>query len=207
MKGLIVKDFLILRGQARMFVGILLLYVVMGIFMKDFSFFAAIILLVSAMLVVTTCAYDDSYKWNIYAGTLPIKKNQIVLGKYISSLLFVLIGVAVSLLFNFISFVVFDNLNFGDALHTLYFTVVGSLLFISIMLPIIFRFGTEKSRLLLPILIALLIAGVFVLKELGVELPAGDRISQLVDFAILPVAVLFFLSYLISCRVIRRREN
>ena len=108
MKGLIVKDFLILRGQARMFVGILLLYVVMGVFMKDFSFFSAIILLVSAMLVVTTCAYDDSYKWNIYAGTLPIKKNQIVLSKYISSLLFVLTGVAVSLLFNFIS-VAFGN--------------------------------------------------------------------------------------------------
>lgn len=206
MKGLIVKDFLILRGQARMFMGILLLYVVMGVFMKDFSFFSAIILLVSAMLVVTTCAYDDSYKWNIYAGTLPIKKNQIVLSKYISSLLFVLTGVAVSLLFNFIS-VAFGNLNFGDTLHTLYFTVVGSLLFVSIMLPIIFRFGTEKSRLLLPVLVALLIAGVFVLKELGVELPAGDRINQLADFAILPVAVLFFLSYLLSCKVFRRREN
>lgn len=206
MKGLILKDFLILRTQMRLLAVIFVLYLVMGVVMKDFSFFIPIILLVSAMLVITTCAYDDSCKWNLYAGTLPLNRNQICLSKYISSVLFVLIGVALGLVFIFISVLLGIKLDIAPTLFSAYIMGMGALLFVAVMLPVIFKFGVEKSRIIMPLLVVLIVAGAFALKGLGIEIPSVSAFTAWSNFAFIPVLLLFALSYLLSCRILAKKE-
>ena len=155
------------------------------------------IVLMGILFPITALSYDEKAKWEHYALTMPISRNMLVWSKY---LLVLLAGELLLLLVSLF------QPEIGPALLVL---VPGIVLFLnSILLPVAFKLGVEKSRyitvaiMLLPTLVLLL------MEKLGVQPPQlSARLLALLPLLLLAFSVLlFYLSGLLSCRLYRGRE-
>ncbi|MEG1783233.1 MAG: ABC-2 transporter permease, partial [Oscillospiraceae bacterium] len=97
MKGLILKDLYVLSKTFKVYGVLLLFYGVFGLTTGQPNFMMGMVCVLLAMLPITSLAYDERAKWDKYALTMPINKNDIVLSKYALGLLLSLIGAVISL--------------------------------------------------------------------------------------------------------------
>ena len=65
MKGLLIKDFLLLRSYGKSLLLMFLLFLIIGATSGP-AFIVGIVMIESVMLAVSTFSYDDMAKWNSY---------------------------------------------------------------------------------------------------------------------------------------------
>ena len=149
MKGLLLKDLYQIRAYSK---NILLIAVVMllvgGIALKeDSSFFLLYGGLLFGMLPMTMLSYDQTSGWNEYAGGLPVSREQVVGSKYLLGLFCcgssVMLAAAAVLATGVLPGVV----SVGGMLSLLVQVAVASLMGTTLMLPLTYRFGVEKARM------------------------------------------------------------
>ena len=99
MKGLLVKDLLVLRKYARTMVVFILVYIVVFSMLDSVDVISGMVTLVLAMMSVATFSYDELAKWDRFGLTMPVSRNQVVASRYLVCLLFTLIGGVVTLAF------------------------------------------------------------------------------------------------------------
>lgn len=97
MIGLIVKDLMTIQRQLRSQAYVVLFLLVMAIFMQQSSMLLAVIVFIVTIQAITALTYDEQSSWDKYANTLPISKGDIVLSKYILSVLLMIIGLIIAL--------------------------------------------------------------------------------------------------------------
>ncbi|WP_290772236.1 ABC-2 transporter permease [Anaerofustis sp.] len=147
MKGLLLKDLYELLKQCRFIFFLCILYVFLS-FVENGYFFVGFAIIFFAMLPTTIMALDERSKWEIYAVTMPYTRKEMVLVKYLLSFLGTFI---VAFLYIVIQIVVsaFMKDGFVEVINKMYVILplmsVG-ILFSSINLPIVFKFGAEKGR-------------------------------------------------------------
>ena len=149
MKGLILKDFINLKKNAKIFSVLTLLYAFMAFTSKDTSFFSTIFSMLFAVLTLSVYSYDEIAKWDVYALTMPVTKENIVMGKYIMMLLLSLLGTFVSVIFTVILNIALGN---SDVFIGINNALIGAgivIVFYSVVLPFITKLGVEKARLIL----------------------------------------------------------
>lgn len=99
MKGLILKDLLNLKSNIKF---LILFMIVFGYISSvgdgNNSSFIGVIIVLCTTMIVSTFSYDDLNKWDSYVLTMPIKRDTIVLSKYLTMLIFSFIGVFFHLL-------------------------------------------------------------------------------------------------------------
>jgi hypothetical protein len=216
MKGLILKDFINLKKNIKIFGVLTVLYAAMAFTSGDSSFFSSIVTMLFAVLTLSIYSYDELAKWDPYALTMPVSKDNIVQGKYIMMLLLTLIGslfsIAISILINLA--VKADSMFAGITSCGIGAAIV--ILFYSVTIPFITKLGVEKARLIffavymIPFL--LIVFADKALNAIGLTIP-----KNLIDMAkfisnniyiILPITVVVALgiSYVISIRIYRKRE-
>ncbi|MBC8531675.1 ABC-2 transporter permease [Gehongia tenuis] len=205
MKGLILKDFINLRKYVLLMLGAAAIYAVLAFVNEDMSFLTAFLVIFSAMLPITSFAYDDMAKWDAYALSAPVSRRDVVLSKYIFAFLCLLIGAVVALLF-----VLFTSSLQGIAGDeqwvVVYTTFVLGIAYIAILLPLLFKFGAEKGRymgiavLFGPFLIFML------LKNAGMPMPSDKEFFTLLSWAPLAAAALYVLSFFVSKAIYRKKE-
>lgn len=204
MIGLLVKDFLNLKKQAKTYLILLLFYFILGIANENATMFSAMMAMVAAMAPITAMAYDERSKWDRYALTMPISRFNIVVSKYILGLIFLIIAFAITMLFSLI----FSNLNLSEnILSSLAILSVG-IIVISVIFPILFKFGVEKGRILMMIALFAPTGIIVLLSKLGLEIPAvNEEILKLLIY-LSPVfaLVLFAISVLISLSIYKNKE-
>lgn len=216
MTGLILKDFINLKKNLKIFAVLTVLYGVMSFTSADSSFFSTIFTMLFAILTLSIYSYDEMAKWDGYCLTMPISRDNIVQGKYIMMLLLTLLGSLFSALFTLI-------LNISTKSAFLFENVqncaVGAaivILFYSVTLPFITKLGVEKARLIffavyiIPFLAIMLISKL--IKEGRFTMPR--ELTNIITFSmdkiyiILPIVVLaaLVISYLISVGIYRKKE-
>lgn len=210
MKGLALKDFLVLKKYCRNLLFVCVFYIIWGYFMDNMSIIGGMMTLVFSMMVITSFAYDDAAKWEAYALTLPVSRRDLINGKYLLSLCLILAGA----LFSFamtavIVFIKHDPLSFDLILSCLIIVAI-SVLFQSFSIPMIVKLGAEKARIaMLPIFIlpSLLIFGII---KLNPTMPSEEILHFLEVF--LPwligcvILLLYVISYFVSVRFIEKKE-
>jgi ABC-2 type transport system permease protein len=156
MKGLILKDLYVVRKYALMVFGIIAIFS----FASTFSVFTAVFCVALAM---NAFAYDNICKWDQYATSLPISRKTLVLSKYITTFLFMIGCIFVQAIMLFLSSLIHHTAFSVDSLLPLALLSGMTLISNSIFLPLIFKFGTEKARIVFIIAIVVLggIAGAF----------------------------------------------
>ncbi|WP_130863861.1 ABC-2 transporter permease [Bacilliculturomica massiliensis] len=213
MKGLMLKDYYNLRKSGKTIIAIMLIYAVFGAVSGQISFMSAIVAILCATLPISTFSYDDFSKWDSYALSMPVTRRQIILAKYLLSLIMILLGCLVSLLSSFAALAFAED---ADAGPLEVFSATGAvalvcLLMLSIIFPVIVKYGVEKGRIamiavfLVPTLLGLLAARMGLLDNL----PSADLKAMLIPALIAaPIAVvlLFVLSFALSLHLYSKKE-
>ncbi|HBT91403.1 MAG TPA: hypothetical protein DEB16_06120, partial [Ruminococcaceae bacterium] len=89
MKGLLFKDFLLIRRQGKTLLYLLVFYVIFFFVLARSSdkpadsgtvagVVSTIAVILEYVLILNTLAYDENSKWNRYALSLPVGRNGIV---------------------------------------------------------------------------------------------------------------------------------
>ncbi len=205
MKALLRKDFYVVRRQGTMLLGLALLFCLlpqMGTFANTYAVVAAV------MLPLSTITYDEQCKWDRYAAMLPYTPWQIVWSKYVLTFLCVLLGAAGILLAAVMGAVYGEPLNAAE-LPTNLTMLLGVVLIMDLSLPAVYRFGSEKGRMVMICgMMACLAVVVGAVKVMGeVRLPTLPA-PAVVTLAALVLAAATGLSFWCSlCFYIKRRNG
>ncbi|MBF4696395.1 ABC-2 transporter permease [Clostridioides difficile] len=211
MKGLILKDLLNLKGNIKF----ILLFIIMFGFMSSLgdgnvNNFIGVIIVLCTTMIVSTFSYDDLNKWDSYVLTMPINRNDIVLSKYLTMLIFSFIGVLVSLIVS-VTIGYFKNtliLNEILLINALILSI--SVCFGSLILPLIYKFGTERARLLMILCFLVPTLALLVFKSILENISSPISIEIILNTLVysLPfVAILLFvISYFISSKIYSKKE-
>lgn len=172
------------------------------------SFFGGFIVLMSMMMTINTFSYDALAKWDRFGLSLPVTRKEVVAGKYVISLLLCFIGAAVSFALSSVILMIKPVQGFGLAEHLLSLAgiVMVAMIFFSILLPLIFKFGVEKSRMLLIALFAAPSAILISLNQLGVHMPSSDTLFFVLKLLPLICVAFYILSYLLSVSIYSSKE-
>ncbi|EGT4702863.1 ABC-2 transporter permease [Clostridioides difficile] len=211
MKGLILKDLLNLKGNIKF----ILLFIIMFGFMSSLgdgnvNNFIGVIIVLCTTMIVSTFSYDDLNKWDSYVLTMPINRNDIVLSKYLTMLIFSFIGVLVSLIVS-VTIGYFKNtliLNETLLINALILSI--SVCFGSLILTLIYKFGTERARLLMILCFLVPTLALLVFKSILENISSPISIEIILNTLVysLPfVAILLFvISYFISSKIYSKKE-
>ncbi len=201
MMSLVYKDFMNLKVQAKLYLLIIAVWTVVAGIERNSSFLGGVLSIFSILIAITSCAYDERAGWDKYALTMPIGKRELVLSKYVVSFLILGAGMLV-----FIGLNVYLQTEPTEFLGQIGIFVALGILVADIVLPIIFRFGTEKGRTFL--MLIFLVPAVLGLVMGEMEIPVNVTLSEMELCAfMLGVAILLLpLSVWMSFRMYGRRD-
>ena len=206
MKGLLLKDWYQVKTNMRMMYLTVLAVLAIWMFSTSNAYvfpvsYAAIFL---GILPVNLLTYDQSVGWVEYGRTLPVSKKTLVAEKYLIGLFCAAAAVVIGGLFITVISLRNGTTPDKDALSLLAGSVCAILLINGISLPLLYRFGAEKARMIYVLtfagLGALLGGGGAVMDELQQNGPgSGPLPVPLWLAAVLLLAVLAL--YAVSWRV------
>jgi len=206
MKGLILKDLYNLRKYGKTLLLISAFYIMLSFMMESESMFTGMIVIMFAITSVTSFAYDSQSGWDVYVHTLPVTRKDVVTSKYLLSYLLALTGGLLALLMGWINGLLKNISNFTETLIAAYALFAVGIIFISILLPLVYKFGVERSRVIVLAVIALPTAAFLVLAQTGtVVAPDEQTIRQVLLFSPVVVIVCGVLSFMISHTIYRRK--
>lgn len=207
MRGLLYKDLLTL-WKAKLLPIYLIIIVCMPLSAEQNVLMLMFPCFFAATLPMTLLSYDEKAHWDHYALGLPLTRAQSVHAKYILAMS--LVG-AFSFLATTAKTVLMVANRQGDVLISLgIFTMMVSVgLFINAMImPFVFKFGTEKGAIIYYATLGIFGAGVGMFYGFnGLDYSDSFRISPMLTLVLLLGAVaVFALSWRLSVRLYEKRE-
>lgn len=203
MKGLLIKDFKMIKRM-----GIFLILISAGFFLISVAsennlYFSHQSMVLLSVLPITLIAYDEQANWNKYEVILPVSRAKIVLEKY----LLVLIMIIPAIIVENIVFYFNKNINASDILN-----LASMMLFIGtiipiVILPITFRFGYLKSKIISLFIIAFIAATMGVITSATSEFIQTNFIAKMNSYMFVIIAIVLFLaSFGLSAALYKKRE-
>lgn len=204
MKGLLLKDAYMTVKLCKAFILMDIVFVAVSFWGDGNMFFIVYPCIISGMLPMTLISYDRQQRWDVYAGTLPYTRAQLVSAKYLIGLC----GNVITL--SLITVALALKMPAGGK-FTEYAAVMITLLSMSLIAPAllfppVFKFGVEKGRILYYIVIGVACGCSTALINMDISL-----VAKLNDFLVciifLAFAVLLYLvSWFLSIRFYGKRE-
>ncbi len=160
MLGMIKKDLYLLLNNRRLFYIVFAVYLFMSIVSnQDYTLFLP---LMAVMLFFSSFSYDEFNKWHGYGATFPNGKENIIKAKYVTAIGLLIASTMLSLLLSVAVGFFKKSLSFSDSVSMMLGIDAALLFLISILFPIIFKFGYEKGRIAL-IVVSFGISGITIL--------------------------------------------
>ncbi len=210
MIGFIKKDVAMIKSNFKLLGILIVVYTIMGLYGKmDISF---ILPFMSVVIMISTFSYDNFNKWEEYASTLPDGRRCCVKSKYITTLLMILITSIIVIILSFIiSYINTKTINYEQTFVSMLGTVFGTLLVLSFMYPVIYKFGVEKAR----IGIFITVFGIVIIGDLLVKYINFTNIMKILNnmneyililLLILSCIIFIYVSYRISLKIHLHKE-
>ena len=197
MKALLLKDYCVLWKQLRFFLLFILIFSALpggfnGVFAVTYA----------ALLPYSCIAYDERSKWDQLAAMMPYTARDLVLSRYVLGWIAAAGACALSLVLQGVFSTLLDTGFYPVTLVLAFFACLTTL---AITLPLIFRFGVERGRLLMFLIIFLVCGSA---GALGGIADATSGLPPAAVWLLLPVSlVLTVLSVPLSIRWYARRSQ
>ena len=214
MKSLILKDLYNIGHNAKSMLLILLVFAIGLIMVSGVESYIISSGVLCSMMIVTTFTFDDHCKWSKYALVMPICKKDIVKAKFIVLIIFCIAGICVGTIFGVAGGVAMNKMALSmEGIVTMLFMgfvrLIVSVIFGSMSIPLVFKYGAEKGRMLLLISFAVPLGICFMVYEILMMLCV--KITDQLIFTILcasPLiaAIWIYTMYRISCRIFYKQE-
>lgn len=202
MKGLLLKDLITLKAQAKVMAALIAFYVFLALSSQNNAMFGGIISVMAAILPVTSLSYDEKAKWDKYALSMPVSRKDMVISKYLLGLLLLGAAFLINMLFNI--FAATDTIK--DVFILSYSLAAVGLVFLSLILPVLFQFGVEKGRLFMFIILFLPTATVVIWAKSGLQKPGEEALHTLLTVSPLIVVAILVISVLLSLKIYAKKE-
>lgn len=211
MVGLLYKEFYTLKRYIRSYSVVFIVFLLASISMKSPIYLQSMLAMCLGMLVLTGMSYDKSYGWDRMVQTLPVKRESIVLSKYVTSVLLNVFSLVFSTAVGTIVSIfipmgedVFKEMLFMAA------TLLSLLMFgYAIIFPIIYKFGVERARI---VMAAVFIIPVLFVMNLLEDVPM-DLLGWIEEHIVLSGMIFFILSlisyivsYCLSVKIYKNKE-
>lgn len=212
MKGLLIKDLMLMKAQKRTYFILIIMAGLLAYSMRDVSIVSGYLTVTIPLLALSTISYDEFDNGNAFLFSLPFSRKEYVAEKYILTMLMGLLSLAIAALFTFI-IDAFGNFGLFPVLIEsagLYICIMA--LTISLMIPLNLKYGAEKAKIvmfiMIPIIIGLSYGVVRIFSRLGIEFGPAPSLDELPMGYILPCAAALFISIslFISFRIIKKKE-
>ena len=214
MKSLILKDLYNIGHNAKSMLLILLVFAVGLIMSSGVESYIISAGVLCSMMIVTTFTFDDNCKWSKYALIMPVCKKDIVKAKFIVLVIFCTVGVCVGTIFGVSGGLVMRKLvmSMESIVTMLFMAFVGlivSVIFGSMSIPLVYKFGAEKGRVLLLVSFVVPLAICFIVYEIlmlfGVEIT--DQLVFVILCASPLIALIWvYIMYRISCSIFSKQD-
>ncbi|WP_251389688.1 ABC-2 transporter permease [Mediterraneibacter agrestimuris] len=218
MKGMMIKDFDLLKSQKSFFLAAGFFVVFFLGVTEQYQFAISYLTIMCGLIALVTISYDEYDNGFPFLFTMPISRKEYVKGKYVFYILISALGWMLSLLLGIGTVIIRGGEK--EEIMILFFTAAGALgigmLIGAVAVPIQFKFGSDKRQ----IAIIASFAVVFVVVYLGEKLMeiGGIETSEImISLSKIPmgmwaalgtaaVIVLVLISYLISVRIMDKKE-
>lgn len=192
MKGLLIKDCLLLKNIRKVFLFMILSACFCSLAMQDKNFIGGYLMVFFGTVCLSSISYDEMDQGNLTIFSFPIERKTYVQEKYVYGLLLLLSALLLSTLFLLPCFswksIASNMIMFG----------IG-LLFLAVSLPFQLKYGHEKGRLVM-LLVLMILAGGLVVIDMNGSLKQWLETSSLVLDALIYFGFVVF-AYIISLRI------
>ena len=202
MKALILKDTYVIWRQMKYFLVLILLFSAL-----PSGFNNAFAVIYTSMLPYTALAYDERSEWDQLAAMMPYSPRDVVLGKYVFGWL--CIGAA-GVLSGLIQIIVCLLVKQRFLPGVLALSVLGALCILALSLPLMFRFGVERGRLAMFLIIFLVCGGAGALASIADGMLHGNGFASqapVTAIILLIAVVLTAVSVPLSLRFYAKRQG
>lgn len=156
----------------------------------------------------TSLRADEMSKWSKYEITLPVSRGNLVLAKYVSVVILLVLGIFMGAVTVLLSCVSGHMMTLPTLLRGFEVGLTLSFFSIAVMYPLVLKFGTEKNELILilstfgAIGMQLLTAACLAQWTGGMNMrhPLVEAVSTLVAI------IVFFASYFVSVKIHKGKE-
>jgi len=207
MKGLLIKDFKLLKGQKSFFGIIMIVAIGISFAMEEFSFFIGYITFIGTLFTLSTVTYDEFDNGNAFLFSLPITRKSYILEKYGFGLIIGVISCFIATIFTMMSAIMRSSLMTMDIIMIALLVLPMSIIMLAFMLPFQFKFGGEKGRIAIIVGIGLMFIVAFALLKIAdllhIDLIAMfDYLSKMnVGMLIVVIIAIAIISLCISIKI------
>lgn len=211
MKGLMKKDLLMLKNNARYFLIYILFYSLISLNESEVSSSISFILpFITIVMMISTFSYDEFNRWYSYAVAIPNGRKNIVKSKYVISAIVIILTSILSIGLTIIISSLKKNFAYNDLFSSCIGSIFACILMISIIYPFLFKYGTEKGRLAMVALSFIIIGGLAIISKMPKFKISIESLVFLTEYGtviliILSIA-LITISYLISKKIFSKKE-
>ena len=222
-KGLIKKDLYNLSSYKTSLIIVIIFCGIAIIGTGNINLGPIIICTIIGMISLSTFSYDEISKSNKYILTLPTNRKEIIKAKYIlaigSTILGGILGIILTIIIaNIMNYVRPENLidlNYESLITTTIGGMFGISLIQAIQIPSIYKWGAEKGRVQMFILVFILIVlvagvGYLIMKSsFNIDLAKIENIMQQYGLILLLalMAVMYYISYKVSNKINSKKEE
>lgn len=211
MKALILKEFFSIQQHLKMVLFITLIFMVASFIFGDANLLLTFATVLCSVQITTSFTNDEMSKWNQFAGTLPIKKADIVKSKYVFSILltsfFMVLVLPVMFLTNY--FVSDEPMQTSIIFSILCIAISAIMIMHSILFPVYIKFGTQKGRIFLLLVVFIPVISANLLMDSLNELLSQFSMETLQFASYLSPFVsliIFAISYFIAVNLYENKE-
>jgi len=202
MKALIIKDLLNLKGQYKIIIAIFVFYAMISFGSSDASFLFGMISVIMVLLTITSISYDERSKWDKYALTMPVNRQDIVISKYLLGLILASVALVLNLIFTLL----FSDLSTSESVAVPFALFGVSLLFLALVLPPLFKYGVEKGRFIMMMIFFVPTGVIIIASKMGNISIGNDILNNLPYILVISLIIAVGISIKASLRIYNNKE-
>lgn len=211
LRGLLIKDLLILKKAFLIGLVMIIFYGILGIESDDASYLGGYFLLFFSIFTISSFGFDEQAKWTPYALTITMNRAKLVQSKYLLALIMIVLGFLCSILITIPQLAIKSG-TFGITISPVTWAALYiSLLFNFILLPVLFKLGSENSRMIilalcaLPTIVIILLGKNNLLPSISKEM-IETIIRYLPYIGVISIILFGLLSYFISLKIVKKKD-
>lgn len=211
MSGLLVKEYFTLRRYVKQYVLLFIFFGALSIYMESMIYFQCMVTMSMCMLIFTGMTYDTLSGWDKFVLTMPVSRKDIVGSKYLCCIIYAIVAITASTLFSLVLGYIHPM---GDDDLILLAATAAALLCVifliySILIPLIYKLGVEKTRI---VMIAVIMIPIFGLMAIYKYIPesvftfAEQHVGLVAAAGAAFCVLVYIISYFVSLNIFSKKE-
>ena len=204
MKGLLIKDFKLMKMQKNFFLMMIAIVIAISFFQNEMSFPLGFLPFVISLFSLSTISYDEFDNGNAFLFSLPITRKDYVKEKYMLSFLLGFASLSFGILITCVAGFLKGDTIPADIIWAALIILSSVIIIQAIMLPLQLKYGAEKARIALMGTFGLIFAA-------GVDTAILAKLSALhvgifIAAITLIAAIFLFLSMQVAIKIVEKKE-